>query len=131
VSKFPQLRILHLSDFHFDTPTDVTQSDHICDHPDRSASPHGLHSLFELIRKDLESSDWERFGWTVGTAAVKPPRIIVAATGDFAHTATPSEFDKASDLLSRLTSSGPVFGSAISSKDIFIVPGNHDVLLVR
>lgn len=123
MEKFPQLRILHVSDLHFNLPTrDGRRSEHICDPPDATASGAGVRSLATLIQQDLESDYWKRFDWAVG-----PSRTIVAATGDLTETADPREFDKVHDFLNQLTVS-PVLGSQLTIQDVFVVPGNHDVV---
>jgi 3',5'-cyclic AMP phosphodiesterase CpdA len=131
MSKFPQLRILHLSDFHYHTRTKGGLSNHICDPPDPTGSTAGFPLLLDLVQKDLNSADWSNFGWALGGPGLPVPRLIVAATGDFAHTARGDEFDKAQAFLAGLCDAScknPILGSRVSARDIFVVPGNHDVI---
>lgn len=121
MEKFPQLRILHVSDLHFNQ-TEGRRSEHICDPADPTASREGTPSLAALIKNDLASDYWKQFEWAVG-----PSRTIVAATGDLTETANPSEFDRVDQFLKELTA-GPILGSDITVENVFVVPGNHDVI---
>ncbi len=128
MDSFPQLRILHISDLHFHTPTEGKQSNHFCDHPDQSASSAGITSLAQFILFDLQDDYWQQFGWAVKSADGKLPPLIVAVTGDLAHTAASEEFDRALAFLRDLSSNSDTLGSNIDVNDIFVVPGNHDVI---
>jgi 3',5'-cyclic AMP phosphodiesterase CpdA len=54
-------------------------------------------------------------------------RTIVAITGDITQSATAAEFKQARDFLSNLYGA-TAFGWRMRSQDIFIVPGNHDLV---
>lgn len=53
--------------------------------------------------------------------------LIVAISGDLTETAGTKEFDQAQQFISDL-GNAPVLGSKITSENIFVVPGNHDVI---
>jgi 3',5'-cyclic AMP phosphodiesterase CpdA len=125
MSAFPQLRILHLSDLHFH----VSQSDcnHICGPDDATAARAGFPTLQELLVRDLNSEYWMKFPWAVRSPTLESTRLIAAVTGDLVHTAKSTEYDHAFGLLTGLTNA-PVLGTELKIDDIFVVPGNHDVV---
>src|SRR5262249_16794356 len=53
--------------------------------------------------------------------------LIVAISGDLTQTAGTKEFDQAQQFISGL-GKAPVLGSNITGDNIFVVPGNHDVI---
>jgi len=112
--KLSQVRIVHLSDLHFGqmhrfrpprTPAD--------DDP----SGEGYPALSEILQKD----------WAGQTSSAP---VVVAITGDVAQKATADEFSEASTFLQELLKS-PVFAQQLTKEQIFLVPGNHDVVFTE
>ena len=106
-----QLIIIHLSDIHFGgkhrfhpprTPGG--------DVPDEREYP----TLLEKLADDLTEED---------------PRcpVLFALTGDMAESGAYDEFEKAEDFVRGLTKT-TLLGRPRALEDVFIVPGNHDVL---
>jgi predicted MPP superfamily phosphohydrolase len=126
MNNFPQLRILHISDLHFHSPTNG-QSNHIC-HPGPTGATAGIPTLVDLIRRDLSSEYWNQFEWAC--LPEKAPPLLIAATGDLTHTASPADFHQAHSLLTGLTQS-PILGTQVKINDIFVIPGNHDVVFTK
>ncbi|SHE66411.1 metallophosphoesterase family protein [Pedobacter caeni] len=113
-----QIQILHLSDLHFG-------EHHICN-PVESASRKGIPTLAELIGDDLQTD----FGATVYDVTdyvdhPKPP-LIVAVSGDFTQKAKSDEFKEAESFLNALISK-PIMHRTVHKKNVYIIPGNHDV----
>lgn len=129
MSAFPQLRILHLSDLHFHVPGSHGQTNHICTPADTTASHAGIPTLLELVRQDLSSDYWKEFPWAIYNPKA-PTRLLIAATGDAVHTANPAEFDQAHSFLSGLIEA-PLLGAEAKLSDVFVIPGNHDVVFNR
>ena len=127
MSAFPQLRILHLSDVHFHIPNGGGRSNHVCAPDDATASHTGFPTLLELIRSDLSSDYWKRFAWANQSPKLELTRFIIAATGDLVHTAKPAEYDQAFQFLNGLIQV-PILGTKVKIEDIFVIPGNHDVV---
>lgn len=119
MTDFPQIRLLHISDLHFGR-------NHICNPEERTFAKTGIRSLKELIREDLESPDWKKSVWAIQTKE-RPTPLLIAVTGDLAHTADAKEFDDANDFLRELIAK-PILGSEVDLRNVFIVPGNHDVV---
>jgi 3',5'-cyclic AMP phosphodiesterase CpdA len=95
------LKLLHLSDthfgaHHFEAPPTPSGA---------NASNAGYPTLFETIQRDV--------------VAASPDAVLVS--GDLTQSARPSEFKRASQLLTELAK---LVGGA---DRIFVVPGNHDV----
>lgn len=106
-----QLAIVHLSDVHFG-------SEHIFNPPttaggDAPEEP-GFPTLIEKLQADLAL---ECAGCSV----------LVAVTGDLAQTGSYKELKQAEGFIRGL-SAAPVMGAEISAKEIYMVPGNHDVV---
>jgi 3',5'-cyclic AMP phosphodiesterase CpdA len=109
-----QLSILHISDLHFGAshrfdPLATPSSDI----PVR----RGMPTLFESLEADFGTSRSES-------------AVVVAVTGDLTQHAAQGEFDQAARLLSRLTESS-ILGRSLFREDIFVVPGNHDVIFTE
>lgn len=121
-STFPQIRILHLSDLHFG-------SNHICNHDANTGSGNGMATMKDLICHDLCDEEWSRLDWA-NQSSQEPTPLVVAVTGDLTQNAELVEFDQAHDFLMGLTEA-PLLGTKIRVRDIFAVPGNHDVVFAR
>jgi 3',5'-cyclic AMP phosphodiesterase CpdA len=123
MTSFPQLRVLHVSDLHFGRK-------HVCNPTDPTGASAGIRSLKDLLLKDLASDVWREFEWTVPESGMDQTPLLLAATGDLTQTAgqnDATEFDKAREFLSGLASA-PILGSEIGLRNVFVVPGNHDVI---
>lgn len=120
MTSLPQLRLLHISDLHFG-------KNHICTPEDATGATRGMPPLKELLRRDLESSDWQSSVWAIQTDDLAPTPLLIAATGDLTETADPNEFDKAYDFL-RYLAAQSILGSQSDLSHVFVVPGNHDVV---
>ncbi|HVQ68902.1 MAG TPA: metallophosphoesterase [Bradyrhizobium sp.] len=118
---FPQVRILHISDIHFGT-------DHIC--KKKSGARSGVPNLGELITKDLSSDEWNEFIWANQHQQSERTRLLLVVSGDLAHTANSVEFDSAFEFIKRLISK-PILGTEVALRDVFVVPGNHDVVFTQ
>jgi 3',5'-cyclic AMP phosphodiesterase CpdA len=106
-----QVVIVHLSDLHFGkhhrfNPPPTTAGDI----PVREGYP----TLLEKLAQDLDQPD------------PKCPTLL-CVTGDVAETGDPKEFGDA-ELFLRELASVKVFGHERPLRDIFLVPGNHDVV---
>ncbi|TFF20637.1 hypothetical protein E3C22_00155 [Jiella endophytica] len=124
-----QLIIVHVSDMHFGEK-------HRFDPPPgdngQRGPREGFPKLEESILKDLGSlirqssaeglADPNAFA----SPANAPVRVIFVLTGDFTETGAETEYDQARRFLSALHGA-TVFNWRIQSRDIFMVPGNHDV----
>jgi len=112
-----QIAILHLSDIHFGA--------HAFDPPitpggDRGQSA-GFPTLKESVLADISNGTF-----------VEPPargmqRAIVAITGDVTQRSSAKEFEQAAHFVASLYGSD-VFGWTLRARDIFVVPGNHDLV---
>src|SRR5258708_15725221 len=126
MTDFPQLRILHVSDIHFGT-------NHICRPSESTGSAAGIPTLRDLISKDLADAEWEKFCWATPSPNEKPTRLLLVMSGDLTHTADtadPNEFNQAYDFRTGLIEK-PILGTKVTLEDVFIVPGNHDVVFTR
>lgn len=112
-----QLRILHLSDVHFGPH-------HRCSPEDPSHPRAGYPSLFELLARDLKEGPFGHSAWQPSDKAPNP--LLVAVSGDLTETADSKEFGAAHAFLSRFEGAS-ILNTALTKKDVFIVPGNHDV----
>jgi 3',5'-cyclic AMP phosphodiesterase CpdA len=83
----------------------------------------------ESVMKDLAEGDLAMRAAVGSAPAVDAPavRTIVAITGDITQAAAAEEFKQARDFLSNLYDA-EAFGWQIRPQDIFIVPGNHDLV---
>ena len=117
--ELPQIRILHLSDIHFG-------SKHNCIHPDSTCSSEGIPNLENLIETDLADPSWAYSLWATSKDDNLSTPLIIACTGDLAERAGNDEFNKAHNLLLKLTSN-PLMTKTVSLNNLFIVPGNHDI----
>jgi 3',5'-cyclic AMP phosphodiesterase CpdA len=111
IDETKQLHIIHLTDLHFGddhrfmTPAPV------------SGAPvvrPGFPSLLDKLRQDFqEPSDVSK--------------VIICLTGDFVTDArNPFEFERAAEFVRGLAGT-KIHGSVPGMKNIFLVPGNHDV----
>lgn len=112
-----QLRILHLSDIHFGDK-------HRCGPEDQTLARAGYPSLFELLSKDLKESTFNHPVWISEGETINP--LIVAVTGDLTETASYDQFKDAHSFFNRFDGSN-LLGTTLSRRDLFVVPGNHDV----
>lgn len=112
ISETRQLAILHLSDIHFGEFHRFAANQAIG--PGKLPQA-GRGTLIESLRRDL--------------AATPDPNcsVIVCITGDFAERATTEEFRDAEKFIKELASE-KIFGSVLGLQNIFIVPGNHDLV---
>lgn len=112
------VKVIHISDVHFTRNDPSIRNDHIFDPPVTPAGDQpgraGWPEVWQMIEKDLAGEDP---GFPV----------ILCISGDLAHTAHVDEYDRAKQLVRRLAKI-PVFGKARGLGNIFLVPGNHDVL---
>ena len=107
----PQLTVIHVSDLHFGAR-------HRFEPPQTPAGDVPKRDGFpSLVEKLCE--DW-------AAPRVKCP-VIVCITGDVTNTATESEFKAAAAFITGITKA-KAFGCSISPRNIFVVPGNHDVI---
>lgn len=124
MKSFPQVRILHISDLHFG-------KNHVCAPLDPTGAKRGIPNLQQLLINDLQSKDWEMFEWAMDTSDVNPNAestpLLIIATGDLTQKADLGEFDQAKSFLSELANTR-VLGSDIGIQNVFVVPGNHDVV---
>ncbi len=121
-SEWRHLRILHLTDLHFGPK-------HRFNPPKTAdgtfAATAGTVSLLESVRSDLERIDTAARD-SAPTAKAEDLRLIVALTGDLTETGENTQFASARAFIDGL-SSKPIFGCTLSEKDVFIIPGNHDL----
>lgn len=106
-----QIEIIHLSDLHFG-------SHHRFDPPQTPAGDFpkrvGYPKLIDKLKEDLR-----------GIMSSSP--AIVCLTGDFATTCSANELEQAEEFIRGIAKSG-IVGSTKSLENIFVVPGNHDVI---
>ncbi|SFQ65615.1 metallophosphoesterase family protein [Flavobacterium akiainvivens] len=101
-----QITIYHFSDLHFGKY-------HICNPDDPTAHNDGIPSLGELVSNDLQNE-------------VKDSPVIIAVSGDFTQACQYKEFVQADDFLNKVLSSKTF--EKLNKSDVFMVPGNHDVV---
>jgi 3',5'-cyclic AMP phosphodiesterase CpdA len=108
----PQLTIVHLSDIHFGRH-------HRFDPPATPAGDPapvaGYPTLVETLRKESEE------------LRLNTNKVIVCITGDLSQNGSYDEL-KSVDRLLRDLQAAPLFGQQLTLEDIFIVPGNHDLV---
>lgn len=121
-----QLAIVHLSDLHFGEP-------HYFQPPlppDGVPAVNARPSLLELLVADLGTEELReltpRFPESSGRGYVDVP-LMVAISDDLTETAGTEEFDQAQAFVRDLGDAA-VLRSKIASENIFVVPGNHDVI---
>jgi 3',5'-cyclic AMP phosphodiesterase CpdA len=136
MSYWRQLTIVHLSDLHFGAKHAFQPPIPPDGHP---AVAKGWPTLLQLLQRD----------WAVGTFADRGPpptpsgfppatlkadgqpdpnrRVIVALSGDLTETASDTEFDDAAAFIEGCSHS-TITGWSTSAEDLFVVPGNHDLL---
>jgi len=109
-----QLVIIHLSDVHFGSrhsfnPPPTSEGDR----PRERDYP----TLLDKLREDLAEND-------------PGCPVLIAVTGDMAQVGTFDELSEAEKFLRGLTDL-PILGRQRSLDDVFLVPGNHDVLYTK
>jgi 3',5'-cyclic AMP phosphodiesterase CpdA len=106
-----QIVIVHLSDIHFG-------STHTFNPPTSAAGDvppeRNYPTLLEKLREDLDQPD-------------PGVPVIIAITGDMAQTGSYAELSQAEDFIRGLTGA-PLLGAIKDLRDVYLVPGNHDVL---
>ena len=124
--KMKQLAMVHLSDLHFGDP-------HFFNPPlppDGAPAANTRPSLCSLLVADLNSDDFRgltpKFPESSGHGYIDMP-LIVAVSGDLTETAATKEFEHAEKFITDL-GNADILGSKITTPNIFIVPGNHDVI---
>ncbi len=104
-----QLNIIHISDLHFGRS-------HVFKIPNSPSgdTPHdeGYPSLMEKLSEDLKLNDDDG-------------KTIICLTGDFVDTSSVQEFQQAENFITNLLKVDVL--KNLNIKDVFIVPGNHDV----
>ena len=86
----------------------------------------GYPLLFDILQKDLASDLFSHDTWRPGNDDAPNP-LLVMVTGDLTERAAPAEFKAAHAFLTRFDGAS-LLGSTISRRDVFVVPGNHDVV---
>jgi 3',5'-cyclic AMP phosphodiesterase CpdA len=136
LAAWSQIAIVHLSDLHFGKPhrfqPKITPGG---DRPKDEGFPELRASLLadatarlaELYQspESLEADSIRFTGLNgIGPMAV---RTIFALTGDLTESAEQAEFRKAESLVDAIRAA-PGFVPNLSADDIFVVPGNHDLV---
>ena len=114
-----EIQILHFSDMHFGSknisrPLDLTNTQ------------DGYKELGELITEDLRTTFAKEYQFQSELDNQTPP-LIIALSGDFTQEAKKEEFSEANDFLNKLLSND-LLDRKISKEDIYMIPGNHDVV---
>ena len=109
-----QVSVVHLSDIHFDACGRAHRFHPVITPSGDPATEDSFPSLADALKADLK-----------GPRRGHP--VVVAITGDLTEKAKPEEFSAAERLIRELTST-PILGVPLSSRDVFVVPGNHDVV---
>ena len=106
-----QLEIIHLSDLHFG-------NSHRFDPPRTPAGDvpkrTGYPRLLDKLQEDLTDSD-------------PNCQVITCITGDLATTCSDEELKQAEDFINSIAKI-PILGSPRTLENLFIIPGNHDVV---
>jgi 3',5'-cyclic AMP phosphodiesterase CpdA len=113
-----QIQIIHLSDIHFGEY-------HICN-PPKTGSDAGLPTLSTLIANDLQRDFTLANPDYPTTARESDCPLIMAISGDFTQRALHNEFLGAFKFITD-TLSQKLLNRTIERKNLFMVPGNHDV----
>jgi 3',5'-cyclic AMP phosphodiesterase CpdA len=117
--KWRQLTIVHLTDLHFGNR-------HAFGPPigpdGAPAAQRGRPTLAEALLRDIASTNPAPNSSTA-TTAESAARVVLAVTGDLTECADTSQFEDAANCIQELTQK-----LALSPRDVFIVPGNHDVV---
>ena len=87
--------------------------------------PRGYPSLVQSLHHDLQSPMFSSKEWSSSSKAPNP--LVLMATGDLTQTASAKEFSQARRFLEDVVAA-PLLGTQVSLKDVFVVPGNHDVV---
>lgn len=118
-----QITIIHFSDLHFG-------SQHICNPEDITASRDGIPELCGLLVNDLSTGFGATFiDQSIHGNHVESP-VFVAITGDFTQRAESAEFQQALAFLKGICDR-KILNKTIEKSDIFMVPGNHDVVFTE
>jgi 3',5'-cyclic AMP phosphodiesterase CpdA len=104
-----QVCVIHLSDLHFGAKHVFTEKP-----VGPGRLPPGEPTLLGTILNDLKGED-------------PGCPVIVCITGDFAEKGDPTEFRKAEEFIRKLADA-EILGKKRGIKNIFIVPGNHDLV---
>ena len=113
-TQFPatrQLAVVHLSDVHFGGFHRFAPGRAVGEGTLPSA---GFPKLIDTLKKDLQGRD-------LGCP------VIVCITGDFAEIASAEEFEEAEQFIKELAQL-EIFGKVRGLENIFVVPGNHDLI---
>ena len=128
-----QVVIVHLSDLHFGKPhrfqPDIT--------PDGDAAGEvGFPPLSSSVLRDVSdrlkqlhrapNGETRKLTGLLGLAP-KSVRTIFALTGDLTEIAAPEEFKKAQGFVDDILAT-PLFNPPLTHDDVFVVPGNHDLV---
>jgi len=121
-----QVAIVHLSDLHFGDP-------HFFQPPlppDGIPAANTRPSLLDLLVADLNSNELRELAPRIpesgGRGYLDMP-LIIAISGDLTETAGTKEFHQAERFISDLGNAA-ILGSKVTRENIFVVPGNHDVI---
>jgi 3',5'-cyclic AMP phosphodiesterase CpdA len=124
-----QLTIIHLTDLHFG-PNHAFQPPLPTDgHP---AVTKGWPTLLQSLTKDWATGSFSDRGIGPPESSVdndKNPnsRVILAITGDLTEQSRDTEFRDAVAFV-RGCSTSTIMGWHLTPEDVFVVPGNHDLL---
>lgn len=125
-----QIRIVHLSDLHFHSPESGDSVHRFAPLAtpagDPMASP-GHPGLMDSLWQDWASPEWASERITGHVGPLGHESVVVALTGDLTQTAAPAEFNLLDAFVTKLCQQ-TVFNHPITPKNIFVVPGNHDVV---
>lgn len=115
-----EIQILHFSDMHFG-------KNNIGKPIDNNSTPDGYQDLGDLIIKDLTGDFREKYRELSEISSDGIPPLILALSGDFTEKATQKEFEESLFFLEKL-GKAELLDREIGKGDIFIIPGNHDVI---
>lgn len=113
-----QLTIIHATDLHFGDRHSFTPP---LDANGVRISGRGRPTLTESLLKDLLSIQPP-----VKRSGIPEDRLIVALTGDLSEKADTAELRQARAFMDTLAT-----GLGISESDIFVIPGNHDLVYTQ